>query len=69
MMHLYPAGTAAKQSGTPAPLKNLETIAYEKAKITNCCSPGSYDVLISYGNKYEWKKNIAVSTGQKTEIK
>ena len=68
-LHLYPAGTAAKQSGTPSPIKNLETIAYDKAKVLNCCSPGTYDVLLSYGNKFEWKKNIAVSTGQKTEVK
>jgi len=68
-MHLYPAGTAAKQSGTPAPQKNIETIVYDKAKLLNCCSPGTYDVLLSYGNKYEWKKNIAVSTGLKTEVK
>jgi len=68
-MHLYPAGTAAKQTGAPAPQKNIETIVYDKAKVLNCCSPGTYDVLLSYGNKYEWKKNIAVSTGLKTEVK
>jgi hypothetical protein len=68
-MHLYPAGTAAKQSGAPSPIKNLETIVYDKVKVTNCCSPGTYDVLLSYGNKYEWKNSIAISTGQKTEIK
>jgi len=68
-MHLYPAGTAAKQTGNPTPQKNIETIVYDKAKVLNCCSPGTYDVLLSYGNKYEWKKNIAVSTGLKTEVK
>jgi len=68
-MHLYPAGTAAKQSGNPTPQKNIETIVYDKAKVLNCCSPGSYDVLLSYGNKFEWKKNIVVSTGIKTEVK
>jgi hypothetical protein len=68
-MHLYPAGTAAKQTGTPAPQKNIETIVYDKAKILHCCSPGTYDVLLNLGNKYEWKKNIAVTTGTKTEVK
>jgi len=68
-MHLYPAGTAAKQTGTPAPMKNIETISYEKAKLTNCCSPGTYDVLLNFGNKYEWRKSIAVTTGTKAEVK
>jgi len=68
-MHLYPAGTAAKQTGTPAPIKNIETISYEKAKITNCCSPGTYDVLLNFGNKFEWRKSIAVTTGTKAEVK
>lgn len=68
-MHLYPAGTAAKQTGTPAPIKSMETISYEKAKLTNCCSPGTYDVLLNFGNKYEWRKSIAVATGTKAEVK
>jgi len=70
-MHLYPAGTAAKQTGTPAPIKNLETIYYENVSIAHCCSPGTYDVLLNIGNgtKYEWRKNIAVATGVKTDVK
>jgi hypothetical protein len=70
-MHLYPAGTASRQTGNPAPDKSLETIVYENVTIAHCCSPGTYDVLLDLGNgtKYEWKKNIAVSTGVKTEIK
>jgi hypothetical protein len=70
-MHLYPAGTAVTQTGTPAPIKNLETISYNNVTVANCCSPGTYDVLLSIGNgvKYEWRKNIAVATGTKTEIK
>jgi hypothetical protein len=70
-MHLYPAGTASKQTGNPAPNKSLETIAYENVSIAHCCSPGTYDVLLDIGNgtKYEWRKNIAVSTGTKSEIK
>jgi hypothetical protein len=70
-LHLYPAGTAAKQTGTPAPNKSLETISYDNVAIANCVSPGMYDVLINYGKgkKYEWRKSIAVSTGVKTDIK
>jgi len=68
-MHLYPAGTAARQTGNPAPNKSVETISYEKAKITNCCSPGTYDILLNLGNKYEWRKNVAVTTGAKVEVK
>ena len=68
-MHLYPAGTSSKQTGTPAPIKNIETISYDKTKITNCCSPGSYDILLNLGNKYEWRKNIVVTTGAKTDVK
>ena len=70
-LHLYPAGTSARQSGTPAPIKSLETISYENAAISNCASPGTYDVLMNYGKgkKYEWRKNIAVTTGSKTDIR
>jgi hypothetical protein len=69
MLHLYPAGTAAKQTGAPAPIKNLETISYENMTVAHCCSPGTYDVLLNFGSKYEWRKNVAVVTGTKTEIK
>ena len=68
-MHLYPAGTAARQTGNPAPNKSIETISYDKVKITNCCSPGTYDVLLNLGNKYEWRKSVAVITGTKAEVK
>jgi hypothetical protein len=70
-LHLYPAGTAAKQSGTPEPNKSLETISYTNISIANCTSPGVYDVLLDYGKgkKYEWRKNIAITTGNKTEVK
>ena len=70
-LHLYPAGTAVKQTGTSAPNKSLETISYENVAIANCTSPGVYDVLIDFskGKKYEWRKNIAVSTGSKTDVK
>ncbi|HLN20140.1 MAG TPA: hypothetical protein VK213_03570 [Bacteroidales bacterium] len=70
-MHLYPAGTAAKQTGTPAPVKNLEIISYENITDMNCCLPGVFDVLLSNTspNKNEWRKNIAVNTGARTEVK
>lgn len=70
-LQLYPAGTSARQTGAPAPIKNLETIKYDNPLIANCCSPGTYDVLLNFGNgtKYEWRKNIAVNTGSKTEVK
>jgi hypothetical protein len=71
MLHFYPAGTAAKQTGAPAPNKSLETISYESVTVAHCCSPGTYDVLLNFGNgkKYEWRKNIAVTSGIKTEVK
>ena len=69
MLHLYPAGTAARQTGNPTPVKNLETISYENVTVAHCCSPGTYDVLLNFGTKYEWRKNIAVATGSKTEVK
>lgn len=70
-IHLYPAGTSSKMTGTPAPNKNLETISYSNVSVANCTSPGVYDVLLDYGKgkKYEWRKNIAVTTGTKTDIK
>jgi len=70
-MHLYPAGTAAKQTGTPAPIKNLELGSYDNITSLNACPPGAYDVLLSNGNgtKYEWRKNLVVKTGSRTEVK
>jgi hypothetical protein len=70
-MLLYPAGTAAKQTGTPAPNKSLEIISYNNMKLANCCSPGTYDVLLSLKNssKYEWRKNIVIMTGTQTDVK
>jgi len=70
-MVLYPAGTAGKQTGKPEPVKNLETISYDNVTIANCCSPGSYDVLLRFAkdSKYEWRKNLVVTTGARTEVK
>lgn len=69
-LHLYPAGTSAKQTGTPSPAKNLEIIVYSNVANLNCCTPGTFDVLLNMGkDKFEWRKNVAVTTGAKTEIK
>lgn len=70
-MHLYPAGTAARQTGTPAPVKNLEIISYDNILNPNACAPGVYDVLLNIknGSKYEWRKNIIVNTGARTNVK
>jgi hypothetical protein len=70
-MHLYPAGTAEKQTGNPAPVKNLELGSYDNLTLTNACPPGAYDVLLTFGNgaKYEWRKNLIVKTGSRTEVK
>lgn len=71
IMHFYPGGTAAKQTGNPAPVKNLELISYANVAVTNACPPGTYDVLLNFKNgaKYEWKKNVIVKTAGKTEVK
>jgi hypothetical protein len=70
-MHLYPAGTAARQTGTPAPVKNLEIISYDNILNPNACAPGVYDVLLNIknGSKYEWRKNIIINTGARTNVK
>ena len=70
-MRLYPAGTAAKQTGPPAPIKNLELGSYDNITSVNACPPGSYDVLLanSNGTKCEWRKNLVVKTGSRTEVK
>jgi hypothetical protein len=70
-LQLYPAGSSASQTGPPAPIKSMESVKYDNPGIANCCSPGTFDVLLNFGNgkKYEWRKNIAVNTGGKTEVK
>ncbi len=71
MMELYPAGTAARQTGNPAPNKNIVIISFDDLRIANCISPGSYDVLLNIknGSRYEWRKNVIIQTGMKTEIR
>jgi hypothetical protein len=69
-IHVYPAGTADRQKGSPAPDKNLEMIRCEGQTATSPCPPGLYDILINFGNgaRYEWRKNIVVKTGSRTNI-
>jgi hypothetical protein len=70
-LHMYPAGTADKQQGGAKPDKTLEILCYEPATSKFACPPGSYDVLINIGNgsKYEWRKNVVVRTGMRTDVK
>jgi hypothetical protein len=70
-MHLYPSGTAAQQTGKPAPDKTREIISYENITLTNACQPGSYDILLSFGkgDKYEWRPSIVIQTGVRKEVK
>ncbi len=70
-MQLYPAGTANQQAATPSRNKSIEIINYDNIRTVNCCSPGTYDVLLGNksGNKYEWRKNIIIQTGTKTDVK
>jgi len=70
-MRLYPSGTAGQQTGAATPIKNLELDNYVNLSSTYACRPGAYDILLSYGNgnKYEWKKNLVVKTGSRTEVK
>ncbi|MBK7134505.1 MAG: hypothetical protein IPH69_17325 [Bacteroidales bacterium] len=71
ILHLYPSGTAATQKGKATRLTKLEIISYEPATHVTACPPGTYDVLVNYGNgvKYEWRKGIIIKTGEKTEVK
>jgi hypothetical protein len=68
-MHLYPAGTAAKQTGNPAPVNNLEIGNYENITSNNSCAPGSYDVLLAENGKFEWRKNFVIVPGSRMEVK
>lgn len=70
-IHMYPAGIADRQQGTAKPDKTTEIISYEPATSQFACPPGTYDVIISFGNgaRYEWRKNIVVRTGVATYLK
>lgn len=70
-IHLYPAGIADRQKGSATPDKNYEMIRCETQNVTTACPPGTYDVLLNYGNgtRYEWRRNIIVKTGSRTQVK
>lgn len=71
VIHFYPAGTAGKINEIAKRQNNLEIISFERPGYTKACPTGKYDVLLNfgYGAKYEWRKNVEVKYGQKTEIK
>ena len=70
-LHMYPAGTAARQQGAAKPDNSSELICYDPATSVFPCPPGVYDVLIEIGNgaNYMWRKNIVVRTGSRSYIK
>jgi len=68
-IQMYPAGTADRQKGAAAPEKNLEVMRCEGVSTTAPCPPGTYDVLLSVGNRYEWRKGIVVKTGSRAQVK
>jgi hypothetical protein len=70
-IHLYPAGIADKQKGSAAPDKNLEMMKCENQDAASACPPGTYDVLLNFndGKKYEWRKNIVVTPGSRSQVK
>ncbi|MCU0461388.1 MAG: hypothetical protein MUF36_05150 [Bacteroidales bacterium] len=68
-IHMYPAGTADKQKGAAAPDKTLEVMKCEGVGATAPCPPGTYDVLLNLGSRYEWRKGIVVKTGSRVQVK
>ncbi|HNY15197.1 MAG TPA: hypothetical protein PKI12_06635 [Bacteroidales bacterium] len=68
-IHMYPAGTADKQKGGATPDKTLEMMKCEGVGTTSPCPPGTYDVLLNLGSRYEWRKGIVVKTGSRIQIK
>ncbi len=68
-IHMYPAGTADRQKGAVTPDKNLEVMRCEGVSATAPCPPGTYDVMLNTGNKFEWRKGIVVKTGGRTQVK
>lgn len=68
-IHMYPAGTADKQKGATMPDANLEMTRCEGVGNTSPCPPGTYDVLLNAGNKFEWRKGIAVTTARRVQVK
>ena len=69
-LHMYPVGTADRLKAAK-PDKSSELGCYDPATNKFACPPGSYDVLVNIGDgaKYEWKKNIVVRTGMRSDVK
>jgi hypothetical protein len=70
-LHMYPYGTADRLQNVAKPDKASEIIVYDPATSLFVCPPGNYDVLVDINNgaKYEWKKNIVVTTGARKDVK
>lgn len=70
-LHMYPAGTADKMQGAAKRDASKEFITYDKALLKWACPPGTYDVLLNIGNgvKYEWRKNVVLRSGTRTDVK
>lgn len=70
-IHIYAAGIADRQKGTAAPDRNLELLKCEGIAVTSPCPPGTYDVLLNFNNgaRYEWRKNVVVTTGKRVQVK
>lgn len=70
-LHLYPRGSAGRQTGTAKREKKSEILTYEAVTHVQACPPGVYDVLLDYGNgqKYEWLPGIKILSGNRTGIR
>jgi hypothetical protein len=70
-LHIYTAGTADKMQGAAKRDIPKEFITYDRALLKWACPPGTYDVLLNIGNgaKYEWRKNVIVRSGARTDVK
>jgi hypothetical protein len=70
-LHIYTAGTADKMQGAAKRDISKEFITYDRALLKWACPPGTYDVLLNIGNgaKYEWRKNVIVRSGARTDVK
>lgn len=69
LLHLYPAGTADRQQGKAVPDRNMELLRCEVQALTSAAPPGTYDILLNLGSRYEWRKGIVVQTGIRSQVK
>jgi hypothetical protein len=67
ILMLYPAGTADR---TPKADKSTAMMVYDPSYSTYPCPPGSFDALLTNGTgKTEWRKNVVVRSGVRTDIR